>query len=54
MVSLSRITKNRRNNHLRKAGRRRKNLLSRRSTPSAEELFADLGEPEKPAPKRKV
>jgi hypothetical protein len=32
-------------------GRRRKNQLGRKSTPSAAELFAALGEPGKPAPK---
>jgi hypothetical protein len=34
-------------------GRRRKNRLSVRSTVSEEELFADCGEPGKPAPKRR-
>jgi hypothetical protein len=32
-------------------GRRRKNALARKSTPSAAELFAAMGEPGKPAPK---
>jgi hypothetical protein len=39
----------RRNKH-EKAGRRRKNRLARKSTQSAAELFAALGEPGKPAP----
>ena len=34
-------------------GRKRKNKLARRSTVSATELFAALGEPGKPAPKAK-
>ena len=34
-----------------KAGRRRKNKLARKSTASATELFAGLGEPGKPAPR---
>jgi hypothetical protein len=35
------------------AGRKRKNQESRKSTPTAEELFAALGEPGKPAPASK-
>jgi hypothetical protein len=34
------------------AGRKRKSKQSRHSTPSAVELFAGMGEPGKPAPKR--
>jgi hypothetical protein len=34
------------------AGRKRKNIESRHSTPSATELFAGMGEPGKPAPKK--
>jgi hypothetical protein len=43
-------TYQRRKNKHRSAGRRRKNKEGRHSTPSAEELFAALGEPGKPAP----
>jgi hypothetical protein len=42
-------TVKRKNKH-EKAGRRRKNRLARKSTQSATELFAALGEPGKPAP----
>jgi hypothetical protein len=34
------------------AGRKRKNKESRASTPSAVQLFAGMGEPGKPAPKK--
>ena len=40
----------RRNKH-QAAGRKRKNAMARKSTQSAVELFAALGEPGKPAPK---
>lgn len=33
-------------------GRKRKNRESRKSTPSAAELFAGMGEPGQPAPKK--
>jgi hypothetical protein len=45
-------TVKRKNKH-EKAGRRRKNRLARKSTQSAVELFAALGEPGQPAPVRK-
>jgi len=48
-TSATRVT--RKNKH-EKAGRRRKNKLARKSTASATELFAGLGEPGKPTPKR--
>ena len=44
-------TVKRKNKH-EKAGRRRKNRLARRSTLTATELFAALGAPGQPAPKR--
>lgn len=48
-TSASRVK--RRNKH-QKAGRRRKNALARKSTAPTSELFAALGEPGKPAPRR--
>lgn len=39
----------RKNKH-KAAGRRRKNALARKSTKSASELFAALGQPGQPAP----
>jgi hypothetical protein len=48
-TSASRVK--RRNKH-QKAGRRRKNRLAKASTKSAIDLFAGLGEPGKPAPRR--
>ncbi len=51
MVSLTRITKRKRNIRNRKAGKDRKRQMARRSTLSYEELFGKLGEPGKPAPK---
>jgi hypothetical protein len=51
MASLTKKTKAKRRRRAKKAGRRRKNLQSRASTPSETELFAGFGEPGKPAPK---
>lgn len=51
MASLTAATRVKRKNRHEKAGRRRKNKLARKSTPSAVELFAALGEPGKPAPR---
>lgn len=51
MASRTAATRVKRKNKHEKAGRRRKNKLARKSTPSAGELFASLGEPGKPAPK---
>ena len=50
MASPTEIVKKRRKSRLRKAGRKRKNQMATKSTMSAEELFAALGEPGKPAP----
>ena len=52
MASRTAATRVKRKNKHEKAGRRRKNRLARKSTSSATELFAGLGEPGKPAPKR--
>jgi hypothetical protein len=51
MASRTAATRVKRKNRHEKAGRRRKNRLARKSTASATELFAVLGEPGKPAPK---
>ena len=50
MASNTAATRVKRKNKHEKAGRRRKNKLARKSTPSATDLFAGLGEPGKPAP----
>ena len=52
MASNTKATSTKRKNKHEKAGRRRKNKLARKSTKSKTELFAGLGEPGKPAPKR--
>ena len=52
MASNTKATTVKRKNKHEKAGRRRKNKLAKRSTKSTGELFAGLGEPGKPAPKR--
>jgi len=52
MASRTAATRVKRKNKHEKAGRRRKNKLARKSTQSATELFAALGEPGKPAPRR--
>ena len=52
MASNTAATRVKRKNKHEKAGRRRKNKLARKSTQSATELFASLGEPGKPAPRR--
>jgi hypothetical protein len=51
MASATAATRVKRKNKHEKQGRRRKNRLARRSTVTAVELFAALGEPGKPAPK---
>jgi len=51
MASRTAASSVRRKNKIKAQGRRRKNTAGRRSTPSAQELFAALGEPGKPAPK---
>jgi hypothetical protein len=52
MASNTKATSVKRKNKQEKAGRRRKNKQAKKSTASATELFANLGEPGKPAPKR--
>jgi len=52
MASNTKATTVKRKNKHEKAGRRRKNKLARKSTKSKTELFAGLGEPGKPAPRR--
>ena len=52
MASNTKATRVKRKNKHEKAGRRRKNRLAKKSTASTSELFANLGEPGKPAPKR--
>ena len=52
MASRTAATRVKRKNKHEKAGRRRKNKLAGKSTQSATELFAALGEPGKPAPRR--
>jgi hypothetical protein len=52
MASNTSSTRVKRKNKHEKQGRRRKNKLARKSTASSSELFAGLGEPGKPAPKR--
>lgn len=51
MASLTQKTKTKRARRHKNAGRRRKNLQARNSTPSEAELFAGCGEPGQPAPK---
>jgi hypothetical protein len=51
MASNTAATSVKRKNKHEKAGRRRKNKLARKSTATAVELFAKLGEPGKPAPR---
>ena len=50
MASNTTATWNRRKWRHQKAGRKRKNVDARKSTPSMSELFAALGEPGKAAP----
>lgn len=51
MASNTSASENKRKRNHKNMGRKRKNKLARRSTVSAVELFAVLGEPGKPAPK---
>jgi hypothetical protein len=53
MASFSQVTKRKRARRRRNAGRARKRRQAERSTLTAAELFAALGEPGKPAPARK-
>jgi len=50
MASLSRVTKARRRLKAKKQGRTRKSQLSRKSTPSYDDLFGALGKPGEQAP----
>jgi hypothetical protein len=50
MASNTMATWNKRKRTHKNIGRKRKNKEARKSTPSATELFAALGEPGKPAP----
>src|ERR1700749_4765323 len=54
MASNTAATSVKRKNKHEKAGRRRKNKLAKKSTASRTELFAALGEPGKPAPKKEL
>jgi hypothetical protein len=51
MASNTMATWNKRTRTHKNIGRKRKNKEARKSTPSAAELFAAMGEPGKPAPK---
>lgn len=51
MASNAVVTKRKRANRIKNAGHARKMKMGKRSTISAKELFAALGEPGKPAPK---
>jgi hypothetical protein len=53
MASNTAASENKRARNHKNMGRKRKNKLARRSTVSAVELFAVLGEPGQPAPKTK-
>ena len=52
MASNTKASENKRARKHANGGRKRKNKLARKSTASRTELFAGLGEPGKPAPKR--
>ncbi|MBK7823940.1 hypothetical protein [Nannocystis sp.] len=51
MASFAQRTKRKRSRRKKNAGHARKIKLSRKSTPTSQELFAALGEPGKPAPR---
>lgn len=51
MASFTQVTERRRSRRHKNAGHARKVKLSRKSTPTEQELFAALGEPGQPAPK---
>ena len=53
MASNSKATWTRRDKRHSNAGKKRKSVESRKSTPSYAELFAALGEPGQPAPVKK-
>ena len=46
MASFTVITRNKRTNRQKKAGRKRKRAMAQKSTASYDELFAEDGEPE--------
>lgn len=52
MASNTAASENKRKRSHKNMGRKRKNRLGRKSTQSKKDLFAALGEPGKPAPKR--
>lgn len=52
MASFTKITKKKRARRRKNMGHARKMKQGRRSTVSYDELFADCGEPGKPAPKK--
>ncbi len=52
MASNTAATERKRKRRHKNMNRRRKNAQARKSTPSAAEMFAALGEPGSPAPKR--
>jgi hypothetical protein len=52
MASNTAVSENRRKRHHKTMGHKRKAAQAKKSTPSAAELFAGMGEPGKPAPKK--
>lgn len=52
MASNTKASENRRKRKHLNMGRVRKNRTAKKSTPSATELFAGMGEPGQPAPRR--
>ena len=52
MASDTASTESKRKRNHKNMGRKRKNRSGRRSTPSATELFAGMGDPGQPAPKQ--
>ena len=52
MASLTKITETIRANKVKAGGRKRKRRLAKKSTASYEELFAEMGPPQEPTPKK--
>jgi hypothetical protein len=52
MASHTKIIETKRANKLRKMNRRRKRLMSKKSTLSYDELFEGMGPPSEPTPKK--
>jgi hypothetical protein len=52
MASNTKASETKRKRNHKNMGRKRKNRQGRRSTPSATELFAGMGDPGQPAPKQ--